>query len=77
MVKSEYDSMKDAAESYEVAIAAKRAQLLMQECPAAKRVEVIEACTLYLGDCLEVMAMLDPVDHVISDPPYEAVMQGK
>lgn len=33
--------------------------------------------TLILGDCLEVMASLDPVDHVICDPPYEAVMQNK
>lgn len=40
-----------------------------------KRKEVIGDCTLYLGDCLEVMAALDPVDHVISDPPYEARMQ--
>jgi len=35
------------------------------------RVEQIGAATLYLGDCLEVMAGLDTVDHVISDPPYE------
>lgn len=35
------------------------------------RVEKIGDATLYLGDCLEVMASLDPVDHVISDPPYE------
>lgn len=28
--------------------------------------------TLYLGDCLEVMKGLGPVDHVIGDPPYEA-----
>jgi len=31
----------------------------------------IGAATLYHGDCLEVMAGLGPVDHVISDPPYE------
>src|SRR4249919_1571295 len=37
----------------------------------------IGRATLYLGDCLEVMATLAPVDHVISDPPYEAVMQKK
>lgn len=39
------------------------------------RIEQIGECTLYNGDCLEVMAGLDPVDHVISDPPYEARMQ--
>lgn len=35
------------------------------------RVETIGDCTLYNGDCLEVMAGLEPVSHVISDPPYE------
>lgn len=38
------------------------------------RKEVIGDCTLYRGDCLEVMAELDHVDHVISDPPYEQLM---
>ncbi len=32
----------------------------------------IGAATLYRGDCLDVMAALGPVDHVIADPPYEA-----
>lgn len=32
---------------------------------------IIGNATLYLGDCLEVMASLGEVDHVISDPPYE------
>lgn len=40
------------------------------------RVEQIGDCTLYNGDCLEVMATLDKVDHVISDPPYEAIMHA-
>ncbi|MFU0504140.1 DNA-methyltransferase [Pseudaminobacter sp. NGMCC 1.201702] len=39
------------------------------------RIECIGNATLYNGDCLEVMAGLGPVDHVISDPPYEARMQ--
>jgi site-specific DNA-methyltransferase (adenine-specific) len=26
--------------------------------------------TIYHGDCLEIMPQLDPVDHVITDPPY-------
>ncbi|CAN7604528.1 DNA-methyltransferase [Bosea sp. LjRoot237] len=38
------------------------------------RVETIGDCTLYNGNCLEVMAGLTPVSHVISDPPYEAFM---
>lgn len=66
----EYDPQRDAAESYDAAIAAKRARLLMDECPAAKRVEVIGACTLYLGDCMEIMPALDKVDAVVTDPPY-------
>lgn len=36
-----------------------------------KRKEIIGDCTLYLGDCLDVMPTLGKVDHIISDPPYE------
>lgn len=32
--------------------------------------EVIGDCTLYLGDCLEVMPTLEKVDAVVTDPPY-------
>ena len=35
-----------------------------------KRVETIGDCTLYLGDCLEVMPMLGKVDACVTDPPY-------
>jgi DNA modification methylase len=35
-----------------------------------KRKEVIGDCTLYLGDCLEVMPLLGKVDAVVTDPPY-------
>jgi DNA modification methylase len=35
-----------------------------------KRKEVIGDCTLYLGDCLEILPTLDKVDAVITDPPY-------
>jgi DNA modification methylase len=31
-------------------------------------------CTLYLGDCLDVLPTLQNVDSVITDPPYEAIM---
>jgi site-specific DNA-methyltransferase (adenine-specific) len=41
------------------------------------RVERIGDCTLYLGDMLEVVPTLGTVDHTISDPPYEAVMQNR
>lgn len=33
--------------------------------------ERIGDCRLILGDCLEVMPLLGPVDHIFSDPPYE------
>jgi DNA modification methylase len=35
-----------------------------------KRKEIIGDCTLYLGDCLEVMPTLDKVDAMLTDPPY-------
>jgi len=34
------------------------------------RVETIGDCTLYLGDCLEIMPTLGKVDAVVTDPPY-------
>lgn len=34
----------------------------------------IGTATLYLGDCMDIMPTLPPVDHVITDPPYEAHM---
>jgi site-specific DNA-methyltransferase (adenine-specific) len=37
---------------------------------AYQRKEVIGNCTLYLGDCREVLPTLGPVDHIITDPPY-------
>lgn len=33
---------------------------------------VIGGATLYCGDCLEILPMLQAVDSVISDPPFEA-----
>lgn len=35
-----------------------------------QRKEVIGDCTLYLGDCLEVMPTLGEFDAVVTDPPY-------
>ena len=34
------------------------------------RIERIGNATLYLGDCLDVLPILAPVDAVITDPPY-------
>ena len=41
-----------------------------------KRKEVIGACTLYLGDCMDVMPLLGEVDAVVTDPPYGVNYQG-
>lgn len=41
-----------------------------------QRKEVIGDCTLYLGNCMEVMPKLGRVSHVISDPPYEAILHA-
>lgn len=35
-----------------------------------QRKEVIGDCTLYLGDCLDVMEVIDGADAVLTDPPY-------
>ena len=73
---NEYDPRRDAFDSYNVAIAANRARLLQERCPAAKRVEVIGQCELYLGDCMEILPALGKVDAVVSDPPYGADHPG-
>jgi 16S rRNA G966 N2-methylase RsmD len=39
-----------------------------------QRKEIIGDATLYLGDGLVVLPTLAAVDHVICDPPYEAIM---
>ena len=66
----DYDARRDSFESYNVAINAERAKLLKERCPSARRVEVIGACELYLGDCMEIMPHLGKVDAVVTDPPY-------
>lgn len=40
----------------------------------ASQVEQIGECTLYRGDCLDIISDLEAVDHVICDPPYEKHM---
>ena len=37
----------------------------------------IGAATLYLGDCLEVLPLLAPVDALVTDPPYGVGFKGK
>lgn len=40
------------------------------------RIEQIGDCTLYLGDCREVLPTLGKVDAVVTDPPYGIGMDG-
>jgi len=41
--------------------------------PWRQRVELADGrATLYLGDCLEALPTIGPVDHIIADPPYSA-----
>ena len=39
--------------------------------------QLADGVTLYLGDCREILPTLGKVGTIISDPPYEAVMQNK
>jgi site-specific DNA-methyltransferase (adenine-specific) len=41
-----------------------------------RKEELAEGVTLYLGDCLELVADLPPADHLIFDPPYEATLHA-
>lgn len=36
-----------------------------------------DGITIYHGDCREILPTLEPVDHVITDPPYEAEAHTK
>lgn len=64
-----YDWEDDAKGSYEVAIAAKREELLMQ-IPGVKCARRIGCIDLLQGDCMEIMPHLEPVCAVVTDPPY-------
>lgn len=41
------------------------------------RTEQIGDCTLYLGDCREILPLLPKVDAVVTDPPYGVNFNGK
>jgi site-specific DNA-methyltransferase (adenine-specific) len=68
----DYDPAKDAHDSYFAAIEAKRQRGDSHDWEGRpwKRREQIGDCTLYLGDCLEILPTLGKVDAVVSDPPY-------
>ena len=59
-----YDPADNAEKSYSVAIVAQRAKL------ESFRSERIGDCTLYLGDCADLLPLLPPHDAVVTDPPY-------
>jgi DNA modification methylase len=40
------------------------------------RTETIGDCTLYLGDCRDILPTLGPVDAVVTDPPYSVSVKG-
>lgn len=69
---SDYDPTDDARKSYDAAIEAKRLRGDSHDWEGRpwKRMEQIGDCTLYLGDCLEILPALGKVDAVVTDPPY-------
>lgn len=67
---SEYDWEADAKGCYDLAIAKKREQWLVENIPGVKRARVIGRCELLQGDCTEIMPHLGNIDAVTTDPPY-------
>lgn len=69
---SEYNPTDDARKSYDAAIEAKRLRGDTHDWVDRpwRRMEQIGDCTLYLGDCLEILPTLGTVDAVVTDPPY-------
>lgn len=60
----DYDPAANSAKSYDLAINVMRNKL------AGFRQEQIGDCTLYLGDCKELLPLLPKVDAIITDPPF-------
>lgn len=73
-MSDDYDPAEDARKCYDVAIAAKRARgdnhypIPFSQQPWKRR-EFIGACTLYLGDSLQVVPTIS-YDTIVSDPPF-------
>jgi site-specific DNA-methyltransferase (adenine-specific)/modification methylase len=65
-----YNWQQDAADSYLVAIAAKREKWLVDNIPGVQRARVIGRCELLQGDCSEIMPHLGTFDALVTDPPY-------
>lgn len=65
-----YNPAQNSKDSYDLAIEACREKL--ESFPMVE----IGDCTLYQGDCLEIMPLLPVADHIICDPPYEHHMHA-
>lgn len=59
-----YDAADNSAKCYDLAISTMREQL-----ESFHKVEIGD-CTLYRGDCRELLPLLPKVDAVVTDPPY-------
>lgn len=68
-----YNPSDDGMKSYYAAIEAKRERgdAHYPSRSPIKRKEIIGSCELYLGDCLEILPLLERVDSIITDPPFE------
>ena len=64
-----YDPVDDGEKSYRAAVGACRRKL------ESFRKKQIGDCTLYLGDCREILPLLPRVDAVVTDPPYGIALQ--
>ncbi len=69
---TEYNPSDDAKKCYDLAVEAKRERgdTHWPDRLPYRRKEVIGDCTLYLGDCMEIMPTLGKFDAVVTDPPY-------
>ncbi|MDH0126654.1 site-specific DNA-methyltransferase [Brucella intermedia GD04153] len=69
---AEYNPSDDAKKCYDLAVEAKRERgdAHWPERLPYRRKEVIGDCTLYLGDCMEIMPTLGAVDTILTDPPF-------
>jgi site-specific DNA-methyltransferase (adenine-specific) len=66
----DYDPQDNARKCYDLAIETMREKL------NSFRKEQIGDCTLYLGDCREILPLLPKVDAVVTDPPYSVSLAG-
>lgn len=75
---SDYDPADDSRKSYDVAIVAKRERgdTHWPDRLPYRRKEIIGNCTLYLGNCFEILPTLGKFDAVVTDPPYEFDTSG-